>query len=216
MRSDHQLQKAVLEQLDFEPSIDSSHIGVAAREGVVTLTGHVPSIGEKRAAERAVGHVRGVKAVIDCLTVELPGHRQTPDETLAERAYARLASNSSVPADRIHLSVDDGVLTLHGDVDWHYQRQAAEADLHQLDCVLEIRNEIAIKPPVKVAVIREKIHDALARIGPIDADRIEVKADGGHVILSGTVTSWHQKGMAESAAWSVPGVTSVADEIVVV
>ncbi len=147
--------------------------------------------------------------------MELPGRCQTPDEILAERAYARLSTNASVPTERIHLSVEDGVLTLHGDVDWHYQRQAAEADLHQLDCVLEIHNEIAIKPPVKVALVREKVHDALARIEPLDADRIEVKTDGGHVILSGTVNSWHERGMAESAAWSVPGVTSVADEIIV-
>ena len=216
MRSDHQLQKAVLEQLDFEPSIDASRIGVASRDGVVTLTGHVPSIGEKRAAERAAGHVKGIKAVVDCLAVELPGRCQTPDETLAERAHARLSTNSAVPADRVHLSVENGVLTLHGDVDWYYQSQAAEADLHQLDCVLEIRNEIAVVPPVKLAVVQGKIHDALARIAPLDADCIQVKTDGSHVVLSGTVNSWHEKGMAESAAWSVPGVTSVSDEIVVV
>jgi len=215
MRNDHQLQKAVLDHLDCDPSINSSHIGVWARNGVVTLSGHVPSFGEKRAAEEAAGQVKGVKAIVDQIAIELPGICQSGDEQLAERAHARLTSNLSVPMERIHLNVEKGVVTLRGEVDWQYQRQAAEEDLSKLDCVREIINEIALKPPVQPSKVRDKIHEALARIAPIDADKIGVTAEGSRVTLFGTVNSWHEKGLAENAAWSVPGVTEVVDDIAV-
>ena len=216
MRSDHQLQKAVQDHLDCDPSINSSHVGVAVRDGVVTLSGHVPSFGEKRCAEKAAGMVKGVKAIIDQIAVELPGKCQTPDEVVAERAYSRLSFNKSVPVERIRMTVEKGVVTLRGDVDWQYQRQAAETDMHTLDCVREVRNEIEIKPPVETKVVRDKVREVLARIAPLDADRIVIETDGSCVTLTGTVNSWHEKGLAESAVWSVPGVTSVADEITVV
>lgn len=215
MRNDHQLQKAVLDHLDCDPSVNSSHIGVSAREGVVTLSGHVSSFGEKRAAEKAAGQVRGVKAIVDQIAIELPGICHTSDEDLAARAFARLASNLSVPIERIHLSVEKGVVTLRGDVDWQYQRQAAEEDLLRLDCVREIVDEITLKPPVQPSRVRDKIQEALARIAPIDADKVGVTAEGSRVTLSGTVNSWHERGLAENAAWSVPGVTEVVDDIAV-
>ena len=216
MRNDHQLQNAVLEHLDCNPCINSSHIGVVARDGVVTLTGHVPSFGEKRAAEVAAGQVKGAKAIVDQIVVELPGCCQTTDEQLAERAYARLASNVAVPIERIQISVEEGAVTLRGDVEWQYQRQAAVDDLQHLGCVREVRNEIVIKPPVKPEQVREKICEALSRIGPIDAGNVDIKAEGSRVTLFGTVNSWHERGLAESAAWSVPGVTEVVDDLVVV
>jgi len=215
MRNDHRLQMAVLEHLDCDPSINSSHIGVSARDGVVTLSGHVPSFGEKRAAEKTAGQVKGVKAIVDQITIELPGACQTSDEQVAERAYARLASNLSVPMERIHVNVENGVVTLRGDVDWQYQRQAAEEDLHKLDCVREVISEIALRPPVEPSRVQDKVHEALARIAPIDAAKVRVKAEGSRVTLLGTVNSWHEKGLAESAAWSVPGVTEVVDHIAV-
>ena len=215
MRSDHHLQRAVLDQLDCDPSINSAHIGVAVRDGVVTLSGHVPSFAEKRAAETTAGKVSGVRAIVDQIGVELPGRCQTTDEVVAERAHARLASNASVPFDRIHISVEGGVVTLRGDVAWNYQRQAAAEDLDRLDCVRGIKNEIAIKPSVASANVHDRIHEALARVAPLEVDTIEVRADGGRVTLSGTVNSWHEKGLAVSAAWSVPGVTDVVDKILV-
>ena len=216
MRPDHQLQMDVLENLDFDPSINCSHIGIAVRDGIVTLSGHIPSVGERRAVARTAGQVKGVKAVIDDVVVELPGACQTDDEVVAERAYARLATNRLVPISRIHLEVKDGIVTLHGDVDWHYQRLEAEADLHKLDCIRKLQNEIVVKPPVKVEVVRSKVHDALTRISQVNADNIKVKTEGTTVTLTGAVTSWHEKGLAESAVWSVPGVTSVENQIAVV
>ena len=215
MRKEHDLQKAVLEQLDFEPSINASHLGVAVRDGVVTLSGHVPSLAEKAKAEAAACLVKGVKAVVDEITVELPGHCETPDEVVARRAYERLATNKNVPIDRIHLSVAEGVVTMRGDVDWQYQRAAAVADLEQLNCVRGVRNQVTIKPPVKVDIVVERIHEALARLGLNSAGAIEVKTQGSDVALSGYATSWQEKRLAENVAWSLPGVSHVENRITV-
>lgn len=215
MRNDHQLQKAVLDQLGSDPSIDACHIGVWARNGVVTLSGHVPSFGEKRAAERAAGQVKGVKAIVDEIAIERAGICQTGDEQLAERAFARLASNRSIPMERIHLNVEKGVVTLRGEVDGQSQRQAAQECLNALESVREVINEITLKHAVEPGEVRDKIHEALARVAPTVADRIGVMAEGSRITLVGTVPSWHEKGLAESAAWSVPGVTEVVDDIAV-
>jgi osmotically-inducible protein OsmY len=205
-----------MEQLDFEPSINSSHIGISARDGVITLSGRVHSLREKRAAEKSAGQVQGVKAVVDQTVVELPGDRPTSDEVVAERAHAALASNDSVPTERIHLSVEKCVVTLRGDVDWQSQRRAAEGEILGLDCVAEIRNEIVVKPPIEIEIARDRVREALNRVAPLDVDKIDVRTDGSRVKLSGTVNSWHEKDLAESATWSIPGVTGVINEIAVV
>lgn len=205
-----------MEQLDFEASINSSHIGVSARDGVVTLSGRVHSLQEKRAAEKTAGLVKGVQAIVDQMIVELPGGLRTSDEIVAERAHVRLASNTSVPTDRIHISVEEGVVTLRGDVDWENQRRAAEEELHGLDSASEIRNKIEVKPPLKVALARDRISEAIRRVAPLDVDKINVSTEGSRVTLSGAVNFWHEKNVAENAAWSIPGVTGVVNEIVVV
>jgi osmotically-inducible protein OsmY len=215
MRHDHDLQKAVLEHLDFDPAITSSQIGVAVRDGVVTLSGHVPSFKDKARAETDAGLVRGVKAVVNEIRVDLPGHCESPDEVTARRAYDRLASNLSVPLDRIHIGVEGGVVTLHGDVDWQYQRLAAVEDLRQLDCVREIRNEIRIHPPIAAEDVSTRIQAALRRLGLTSADHIAVAANGSNVTLSGTVVSWHEKDVAETVAWSVPGISHVENKLMV-
>lgn len=215
MRNDHNLQAAVSERLDFHPAINSSHVGVAVRDGVVTLTGRVPSLVERALAEQVAGEVKGVKAVINEMSVEFAGMSHTPDEVLAEQAYARLASNVSIPKDRLHLAVKDGTITLHGDVDWPFQLQAAMRDLAHLSGVREVRSDAQIRPPVKPERVREKILQAFAQLSPLDAERIAVAVDGSEVVLSGDVTSWHEKGVAESAVWSVPGVSKVMNKITV-
>jgi osmotically-inducible protein OsmY len=215
MRKDHELQKAVLEQLDFDPAINSSHIGVAVHEGVVTLSGHVPSLGEKVRAETTAGLVKDVKAVVDALTVELPGHCDTPDEVVARRAHERLMSNKNVPRDRIHLSVSEGTVTMRGDVDWEFQRAAALYDLQQLNCVRGVRNEVKIKPPVEAALVTERIHDALTRLGLNSSGGIDVRTKGSDIALSGSATSWQEKRLAENVAWSLPGVSHVENHITV-
>lgn len=215
MREDHKLQAAVQARLDLDPAINSSHIGVSAREGIVTISGHVPSLLERSAAERAAGQVKGVRAVINELVVELPGLNRTSDEQIAERAYARLATNVSVPLDRLHLAVKDGTVILHGDVDWHFQLQAAIDDLELLEGVREVRSDAQIRPPVRAEQVHEKIKQALARTAPLDAERIDVIANGSEVTLTGEVTSWQERGLAESTAWCVPGVSHVTNQITV-
>jgi osmotically-inducible protein OsmY len=215
MNPDNNLKKLVLEALDFEPTVDCSHIGVTVRDGIVTLSGHVPSNAEKRQAEIAAGRVPGVRAVIDNLFVELPGRVQTEDEVLAERCYNHLANNPAVPLDRIHIGVKAGVVTLHGDVDDTHASRAAEVDLSEVEGVKRVVNELVLRPPVRADLVRDRIRQALMPISPINAESIEVRATGSCVILKGAVNSWHEKGVAESAARSVPGVTAIDDQIVV-
>jgi osmotically-inducible protein OsmY len=215
MRKDHALQRAVLEHLDFDPAINSSHIGVSVHEGVVTLNGHVPSIGDKARAETAAGLVGGVKAVVDELTVELGDRPYTPDETLARRAFERLASNSKVPPDRIHLSVDDGIIILRGDVDWDFQRAAAVSDINQMHGVRGVRNEVTIRPPIQAELVSSRIRDALERMGLSTAGGIEIAVTGSEIALCGVATSWREKQLAESVAWSLPGVSSVRNHLTI-
>ncbi|MEX1277661.1 MAG: BON domain-containing protein, partial [Chloroflexota bacterium] len=128
--NDKQIQQAVIDELDWEPSVDAGHIGVTASDGVVTLSGHVPTYWEKRAAERAARRVKGVKAIVEEIEVRLRGENRGADDTIAERALQRLASDAAVPKDRITLKVEDGWVTLSGEVDWHFQKTAAEHDVH--------------------------------------------------------------------------------------
>ena len=215
MSEDHKLQLTVLEHLDCDPSINSSQIGVTVRDGIVVLGGHVMSLGEKRAAETSAGLVRGVKAVVNQIEIDWPNSPSTPDEVIAERVFARLSTNRLVPIERLHTVVEDGVVTIRGEVDWHYQREAVDSDLHSLDGVRRVQNEIAVKPPIKVGTVRKRVQEALARIAPLDAAQVIVRAKGSCVELSGSVNSWHEKGVAESVARGVPGVSQVDNHIIV-
>jgi osmotically-inducible protein OsmY len=213
MMNDKQLQQSVTEELAWDPSITSGHIGVTARNGVVTLSGHVPSYWEKRSAETAARRVKGVKAVVEEIKVQLSGGNLWTDEKIAARALEYLASDASVPKDQIKLTVEKGRVTLTGEVDWNYQKSAAEHDVQRLIGVVGITNEIKIKPHVQVYEVREKIEKALGRIAPFEAAAISIKTDGGKVTLGGNVRNWYERDLVEKAAWSAPGVTQVQDNI---
>jgi osmotically-inducible protein OsmY len=212
MSNDKQLQQSVMDQLVFEPSVTSANIGVTAKDGVVTLSGHVPSYWEKRAAEAAARRVKGVKAVAEEIKVQLFGGNVGSDENIAERALQNLGSNSSVPKDHIKLAVEKGWVTLTGEVDWNYQKSSAEYDVHRLIGVVGITNEIKIKPRVQAQDVHEKIKRALSRT--VESDGISVNMDGSKVTLSGYLRDWHERDLVETAAWSVPGVTQVRDDII--
>jgi osmotically-inducible protein OsmY len=212
---DTELQQAVIDELDWEPSVDASHIGVTASNGVVTLSGHVPSYWEKRMAERAAERVKGVKAIVEEIEVQLRGEDRWADDTIAERALQRLASDAAVPKDRITLKVEDGWVTLHGEVAWNYQKSAAEHDVHGVTGVRGLTNKIAIKPRVQSFAVRDKIAKALARTAALDAAAISILTDDGHVTLSGNVHSWNERRLVEDAAWSAPGVTQVSDTLTI-
>jgi osmotically-inducible protein OsmY len=211
MTPDQKLQKLVLEALDYSLEIDCSHIGVAVREGIVTLCGHVRSNAEKRAAEIAAGGTAGVRAVIDDLLVELPGRAANEDEIIAERCVAHLSADRATDLDRVHLVVADGIVTLYGEVDRESDRKRIDARLRKLRFLRGLVNELAVKPPVKAELVRRRVCDALRPISAINAENIVVRAIGSRVTLKGTVNSWHEREVAESAVWSVPGVSSVED-----
>ena len=211
--NDKQLQQAVIDELAWEPSVTSEHIGVTAREGIITLSGHVPSYWEKRAANAAATRVKGVKAVAEEIEVKLFGGNIWADDQIAERGVQHLASDGSVPKDKVKLTVDKGWITLTGEVDWNYQKTAAEYAVNRLTAVLGVTNEIKIKPHVQAFEVREKIETALKRVAAFDAQHLSINIDGSKVTLGGKLNNWHERDLAETAAWSVPGVTSVQDKI---
>jgi len=213
MMNDKQLQQAVTDELAWDPSITAAHIGITATDGVVTLNGHVPSYWEKRSAEAAAGKVKGVKAVVEEIKVQLFGGDLWSDEKIATRALENLASDGSVPKDKVKLTVEKGWVTLTGEVDWYYQKSAAEYDVHRLFGVVGITNNIKIKPQVQAQDVRQKIEKALERTALFDSSNISINADGGKVTLGGNVRDWHERDVVETAAWSVPGVTQVQDKI---
>lgn len=208
---DKQLRKAVMDELDFEPSIDSADIGVLAEDGVVSLTGHAATYYQKMAAERAAWRVKGVRAVVQNIEVRYAG--ETTDEEIAKHALNVLKWDSTVPRD-IHLTVNKGWITLAGNVQWQYQRANAEKDLAHLSGVTGISNNISIRPAVQAAVVQQHIEDALKRSAQVEAREIHVEVRSGDTVtLEGKVDNWNERKAVERAAWAAPGVRSVIDKL---
>jgi len=215
MSQDNNLQHAVLEELNWEPSVIAAHIGVVANAGVVTLTGHVESFAQKHAAETAVRRVKGVKAVAEEIEVRLPYEKKRSDEEIAGAAIGRFEWDVSIPRDTIKVTVDAGWVTLTGEVDWHYQKDAASMDVRSLFGVTGVSNQITIKPTVNISNISDDIMHALGRSWFFDPKTISVSAQGGKVRLTGTVNSWHDRQLAGATAWAAPGATAVENDIAV-
>jgi osmotically-inducible protein OsmY len=216
MLQDSQLQKAVIAELGWEPSVDSAHIGVSAHDGVVTLNGHVQNFSQKLAAEKAVARVKGVKAVAEEIEVKLPFDTERDDEDIAAAAVERLAWDSSVPGDAVKVRVEKGWVTLSGKVDWHYQKEAAAHDIGALHGVVGVSNQILINPTVDAQDVAADITHALHRSWYYDPNTIKVTAQGGKIKLTGNVTTWNARDLAETTAWSAPGATSVENDIRVI
>lgn len=212
MNNDHKLKQDVVAELAFEPSVNSDHIGVTAKDGVVTLSGHVESYWEKDVAEMAAGRVHGVKALAEEIEVRLPFHVKRGDDEIAAAALNRLSWDVSVPKDAIKVKVEKGFVTLTGQVDWHFQKEAAAQDIRSLSGVTGVTNKTTIKLRPNTANIRDEIMHALHRSW-LDDDNIKVSADGGKVRLTGTVDSWSDRQMAGSTAWAASGTTSVENDI---
>ena len=213
MLQDSQLQKAVIAELGWEPSVDSAHIGLTAHAGVVTLNGHVQNFSQKLAAEKAAARVKGVKAVAEEIEVKLPFDIKRGDEDIAAAAIERLAWDSSVPRDAVKVRVEKGWVTLSGKVDWHYQKEAAAHGVGTLHGVIGVSNQILIEPVVNSRDVAADITRALHRSWYYDPNTIEVSAQGGKIKLTGDVTSWSARDLAGITAWSAPGATSVENDI---
>jgi osmotically-inducible protein OsmY len=216
MKSDAQLKKDVLSELEWDASVDASHVGVTVKDGVVTLTGHLDSFAEKHAAERAAQRVLGVKAVAVELDVRLGAGTKRSDAEIAAAVESALRWHSLVPEDRIKVMVEKGWVTLSGELDWDYQRNYAMKAVRPLTGVVGVNNEMTVKPQVTPADITHRIQGALERQADREAKNIEVIVSGHSVTLKGQVHSWAERTAAQGAAWSAPGITSVVNQLRVV
>ena len=215
MKTNTQLQKDVMDEIKYGPSTTAAQIGVTAHDGVVTLTGTVATYAEKWAVERAAQRVEGVKGLAEEIAIKPDGIHIKSDTEIAEAAVSALKWHVWVPID-IQAIVAHGWVTLKGQVNWEYQRNAARDAVCFMPGVKGVSNDITIKPMVQPSAVKHAIEKALVRNAKIDAGTVTVATDGGKVTLSGSVRSWDERNEACSAAWSAPGVNNVRNDIAVV
>ena len=216
MLSDKELTNQIVAALKREPSLDAAQIGVMVEDGVAVLTGYVRNYSEEWIAARTVGRVQGVRGVVDKLTIRLPEVSHRPDPEIERAAVDALHWNDLVPADKIQVTVKEGVVTLQGEVDWHYQRDAALKAIRHLTGVQRINNQLTLAPSVVPRDIEADIKQAFIRHAQLDAEQIYVERQGNKVILRGVVRSLAARKDAEEVAWATPGVADVESYLVVV
>ena len=215
MKTDSQLQRDVMDELAWDPSIDHAHIGVTAKGGVVTLTGFVSNYAQKMTAEHAAERVHGVQGIAEELKVRFLFDPKTSDEEIARRVLDVFAWDVTIPDDKVIVKVEKGYVTLTGTLDWNYQKEAARKAAGRITGVLGVNNLIKISNAVAVGDVRERIMAAFKRSATADAAALSVTADGSTVKLSGKVHGRHERQVAERTAWAAPGVFFVEDNIVV-
>jgi osmotically-inducible protein OsmY len=213
--SDATLRQNVLDELEFDPTVNAMKIGVAVDNGVVTLTGHVGSYAEKIAAERVVQRVKGVRGVAQEIEVRYPGGKKDGDDEVAQRAAKIIDWDTTVPPGKVKVKVEKGWVTLSGEVEWQYQRMGAETAVRKLSGVLGVTNLVAVRPHIDAINVKHRIEDALKRNAELEADGIRVAVTGGKVTLEGKVRAWRERDVAERAAWAAPGVVTVEDRLIV-
>ena len=213
MKTDSQLQKDVMAELAWEPSVHAAQIGVEVKDGVVTLDGNVATYTEKWNAELAAQRVAGVKALAIELKVKLIESSVRTDGDIAASARNVLQWTSSVQSDAVKITVEKGLITLTGQVDWKFQKEAAADAVRFLSGVVGVSDQITITPSVKAAVVKADIEAAIKRAATEDARQISVGVSGGVVTLSGSIQSWAERDLATQSAWNSPGVTKVIDKM---
>lgn len=210
---DKVLRQRVVDALDWEPAVDAARVGVTVENGIVTLTGHVPNFAQKTVAEGLVRRVKGVRGIAEEIRVDIGQPSPYLDDDIARRAVEVLDQNVLVPANSILVKVQQGWLTLSGEVQWDYQRHAAVADLRKLRGVTGISNNVALKPRASSSDVARRIEQALERHAYVEAKNIHVQVTDGEVTLRGRVPNWADRRLVESAAWAAPGVNSVVDNL---
>lgn len=213
MKTDADLKRDVTAELAWDPAVDSTAIGVAAKDGVVTLTGHIDTFAQKHAAARAVRRVSGVKAIALELDVKLAADHKRSDTDIALSAEHALKWNTLVPVEAVRLVVDHGWITLRGEVDWEFQRRTVEKAVRPLMGVVGISNEITLRMRPLATNVSRRIEEALTRQAIREAKHIQVNVDGTTVKLTGKVHSWQERDAAQGVAWTAPGVRTVINEL---
>ena len=213
MKTDSDLKKDVTAELAWDPTVKSIAIGVAVKDGVVTLSGHLETFADKHAATRALRRVAGVKAIALELDVKLSLDHKRSDTDIAAGAERPLQWNTPVPREKIRLTVDHGWVALQSEIEWDYQRHSAEKAIRPLMGVVGISNEVTLRTRPKAANLSHKIEEALTRQALREAKHIQVDVDGTTVKLCGTVHSWQERDAAQGVAWSAPGVHAVINEL---
>jgi len=218
VRTDEDIQRDVLEELKWDIRVRPNEIGVAVKDGIVTLTGWVDSYLKKIAAEEDAHRLPGVKAVVNDIEVRLPGSAERTDADLAKAVLNALKWDAGIPTDKIDVTVSHGWVTLKGEVDYYFQKRDAERAVERISGVRGVTNLLTVKAlpsPPSPAELKQRIEQALVRNAETDAKRITVEVQGSKVVLRGTVSSYAEKKAAEEVAWSAPGVTEVDNRIVV-
>lgn len=213
MKTDTQLKKDVLAELEWDPSINATQVGVAVNEGVVLLTGHLDTFGEKQAVEKAVRRVAGVKAIAVELDVKLEPHHRRSDAEIAAGIEKAFKWHALVPDDRIQVKVEKGWVTLTGEVDWHYQRHNAEVVVRPVTGVVGVNNNLTLREREASEYVAQRIQDALTRYAEEEAKNIKVIVEAGTATLRGTVATLAERSAVQAAVWSAPGISRVVNEL---
>lgn len=213
--NDNTLKQDIIDELEFEPSVDAASIAVTVKDGVVTLGGHVRTYAERDAAEHVAVRVRGVRGIAQEIQVQPTGANRTDDDGIAQRALNMIDWNVSIPKEAVKVRVSKGWLTLTGKVEWQYQKDAVLKAVRNLEGVVGVTNLVEVAPRVSGTDVKKRIEDAFERDAEVEAKAIQVDVSGSKVTLKGKVRTWSERRAAERAAWSAPGVSMLDDRIVI-
>jgi len=213
MKTNAQLQKDVQDAIKWEPLLHAAEIGVIVKDGVVTLTGTVDNYTKKIQAENAAKKVAGVQALVEDIEVKFHNSEKLNDADIATELLRSLRSNLLVPDEKITVKVENGWVTLEGELPWNYQREAAKRAVNNVAGVRGIINHLKIKSELNDTIEKNHIEAALERSWTVNADDVHVHVSGRTVTLIGTVGSWYQKEEAGRIAWNTPGIWHVENEL---
>jgi osmotically-inducible protein OsmY len=215
MKGNEDLQKSVQEAIKWEPLLNAAEIGVIAKDGIVTLTGTVDSYAKKLEAEHATRNVAGVKAVVEKIEIVLSNTSKNSDTDIAKEVLNSFKWNWEIPVDKVKVKVENGWVSLEGELEWNYQREAVKRAVNNIAGVKAVTNKIVIKSETRDEIEKKDIVGALGRNSSIDNEDITVKVVGNNVTLKGIVHSFYEKNEAERVAWNAPGVSMVNNELVI-